>query len=77
MTVTNASGEMYIQNRLLNSDGQGNAFQNSGHKNYNNFAGGTHPPTRNFGVGTGVTTFDNKYSKRYTHNSDFKSFYKI
>ena len=56
LTVTNASGEMYIQNRLLNSDGQGNAFQNSGHKNYNNFAGGTHPPTRNFGVGTGVTT---------------------
>ena len=47
---------MYIQNRLLNSDGQGNAFQNSGHKNYNNFAGGTHPPTRNYGVGTGVTT---------------------
>ena len=56
LTVTNASGEMYIQNRFLNSDGQGNAFQNSGHKNYNNFAGGTHPPTRNYGVGTGVTT---------------------
>ncbi len=56
LTVTNASGEMYIQNRLLNSDGQGNAFQNSGHKNYNNFAGGTHPPTKNYGVGTGVTT---------------------
>ena len=56
LTVTNATGEMYIQNRLLNSDGQGNAFQNSGHKNYNNFAGGTHPPTRNYGVGTGVTT---------------------
>ena len=56
LTVTNATGEMYIQNRLLNSDGQGSAFQNSGHKNYNNFAGGTHPPTRNYGVGTGVTT---------------------
>ncbi len=56
LTVTNATGEMYIQNKLLNSDGQGNAFQNSGHKNYTNFAGGTNPPTRNYGVGTGVTT---------------------
>ena len=56
LTVTNATGEMYIQNKLLNSDGQGNAFQNSGHKNYNNFAGGAHPPVRNYGVGTGVTT---------------------
>ena len=47
---------MYIQNRLLNSDGQGSAFQNSGHKNYTDFAGGTNPPTKNYGVGTGVTT---------------------
>ncbi len=56
LTVTNATGEMYIQNRLLNSDGQGSAFQNSGHKNYTDFAGGTNPPTKNYGVGTGVTT---------------------
>ena len=56
LTVTNATGEMYIQNKLLNSDGQGNAFQNSGHKNYTNFAGGANPPVRNYGVGTGVTT---------------------
>ncbi len=56
LTVTNATGEMYTQNKLLNSDGQGSAFQNSGHKNYNNFAGGTHPPVKNYGVGTGVTT---------------------
>ena len=56
LTVTNATGEMYIQNRLLNSDGQGFAFQNSGHKNYTDFAGGTNPPTKNYGVGTGVTT---------------------
>ena len=55
LTVTNASGDMYIQNKLLNSDGQGNAFQNSGHKNYTDFAGGANPPARNFGVGTGVT----------------------
>ena len=56
LTVTNATGEMYIQNKLLNSDGQGNAFQNSGHKNYTDFASGTNPPTKNYGVGTGVTT---------------------
>ncbi len=56
LTVTNATGEMYIQNKLLNSDGQGNAFQNSGHKNYTDFAGGANPPVRNYGVGTGVTT---------------------
>ena len=41
LTVTNASGDMYTQNRLIASDGQGNAFQNSGHKNYTDFAGGT------------------------------------
>ena len=56
LTVTNATGEMYTQNKLLNSDGQGSAFQNSGHKNYTDFAGGTNPPTKNYGVGTGVTT---------------------
>ena len=55
LTVTNASGDMYTQNRLIASDGQGNAFQNSGHKNYTDFAGGTNPPARNYGVGTGVT----------------------
>ena len=56
LTVTNASGNMYSNNTFLNSDGQGNAFQNSGSKNYTNFAGGTNPPTQNYGVGTGVTT---------------------
>ena len=47
---------MYSNNTFLTSDGQGFAFQNSGSKNYTNFAGGTNPPTRNYGVGTGVTT---------------------
>jgi len=56
LTVTNASGNMYSNNTFLTSDGQGNAFQNSGSKSYTNFAGGTNPPTRNYGVGTGVTT---------------------
>ena len=56
LTVTNASGDMYSQNTFLSSDGQGNAFQNSGSKSYTDFAGGTNPPARNYGVGTGVTT---------------------
>jgi len=55
LTVTNASGDMYTQNTFLSSDGQGSAFQNSGSKSYTNFDGGTNPPTRNYGVGTGVT----------------------
>ena len=45
---------MYTQNKLLNSDGQTNGFQNPGHKNYDAFVGGTLPPARNFGVGTGA-----------------------
>ena len=56
LTVTNASGDMYSNNTFLSSDGQGSAFQNSGSKSYTNFAGGTNPPTQNYGVGTGVTT---------------------
>ena len=56
LTVTNASGDMYSQNTFLSSDGQGNAFQNSGSKSYTDFNGGTNPPARNYGVGAGVTT---------------------
>ena len=56
LTVTNATGDMYSNNTFLTSDGQGSAFQNSGSKNYTNFAGGTNPPVKNYGVGTGVTT---------------------
>jgi len=40
----------------VNSDGQTSAFQNPGNKSYTNFASGTNPPARNYGVGTGVTT---------------------
>jgi hypothetical protein len=45
---------MYTQNKLLNSDGQTSGFQNPGHKEYDDFTGGTLPPARNFGVGTGA-----------------------
>ena len=54
VTVTNASGDMYTQNKLLNSDGQTSGFQNPGHKEYDDFTGGTLPPAQNFGVGTGA-----------------------
>ena len=69
LTVTNASGDMYIQNRLLNSDGQGSAFINSGHKNYTDFAGGTNPPARNYGVGTGVTCMISAYPRNNMHST--------
>ena len=54
VTVTNASGDMYTQDKLLNSDGQTAGFQNPGHKDYDDFNGGTLPPARNFGVGSGA-----------------------
>ena len=55
LTVTNASGDMYTSSTLLSSDGNGNAFSNSGNKSYTDFAGGANPPVRNYGVGAGVT----------------------
>ena len=55
LTVTNASGDMYTSSTLLSSDGNGNAFANPGSKSYTDFAGGSNPPVRNYGVGTGVT----------------------
>ena len=57
MTVTNASGDMYTQNTFVTQDSNtGSAFANTGNKSYTDFAGGTNPPTQNYGVGTGVTT---------------------
>ena len=57
LTVTNASGDMYTQNTFVTQDGNtGSAFANTGNKSYTDFAGGTNPPARNYGVGTGVTT---------------------
>ena len=57
-TVTNASGDMYKYSnyKVINSDGSTTGFTNGGHKYFNNFPGGTHPPAQNFGVGAGVTT---------------------
>ena len=55
MTVENATGDMYTSNSFINSDGQTSGFQNPGDKSYTDFASGTNPPTRNYGVGTGVT----------------------
>jgi len=56
MTVTNASGDMYSNNTFVTQDSNtGSAFSNTGNKSYTNFAGGTNPPARNYGVGTGVT----------------------
>ena len=57
LTVTNASGDMYSNNTFVTQDSNtGSAFANTGNKSYTNFAGGTNPPARNYGVGTGVTT---------------------
>ena len=56
LIVTNASGDMYTQNSFLNCDGQTTGFSNPGDKSYTDFASGSNPPARNYGVGTGVTT---------------------
>ena len=69
-SVENATGDMYSYNnyKLLNSDGQTTGFSNPGNKLYNNFAGGTNPPARNYGVGTGVTTLITQ-TPRNIHNT--------
>ena len=54
VTVTNASGDMYTQNKLLNSDGNTAGFVSPGNKDYDDFVGGTLPPAQNFGVGSGA-----------------------
>jgi hypothetical protein len=55
ITCQNATGDMYTINTFLSSSGQTAGFQNGGTKSYTDFSGGTNPPARNFGVGTGVT----------------------
>ena len=71
LTVTNASGDMYTQNTFLTQGGGdgGNAFANSGNKSYTNFAGGTNPPTQNYGVGTGVTTLISSIPRNNLHTT--------
>jgi hypothetical protein len=55
ITCENATGDMYTQSTFLASSGQTTGFQNDGSKSYTDFDGGTNPPIRNYGVGTGVT----------------------
>lgn len=55
ITCENATGDMYSNATFLTSSGQTNGFQNGGSKSYTDFTGGTNPPARNFGVGTGVS----------------------
>ena len=43
------------QNTFVTDDGQTGAFASPGDKNYTDFAGGTNPPAKAFGVGTGVS----------------------
>lgn len=56
LTCQNATGDMYTTNTFCTTGGQTNGFQTPGNKSYTDFNGGTNPPTRNYGVGTGVTT---------------------
>ena len=71
LTVTNATGEMYNNNTFLTQSGNdgGNAFVNSGNKNYTNFAGGTNPPVKNYGVGSGVTCLISQIPKNNLHTT--------
>ena len=61
VSVENATGDMYYRatgtsaNKLLWSESQTTGFTAGGTKLFNQFSGGTHPPARNFGVGTPVT----------------------
>lgn len=55
ITCQNATGDMYTIATFLSSSGQTAGFQNGGTKSYTDFAGGTNPPAKDFGVGTGVT----------------------
>ena len=55
MGIQNASGDMYSTNAFVTDDGQTTGFADPGNKNYTDFAGGTNPPARNYGVGTAVT----------------------
>ena len=70
MTVTNATGEMYTQNRLVTA-GNNNSkkFSSGGNKNYTDFAGGSNPPVKNYGVGTGVTTLVSHIPKNNVHTT--------
>ena len=56
LNLENATGDMYIQNRVISGGSQTTGFTAGGTKNYTDFVGGSNPPVRNFGVGTPVST---------------------
>ena len=56
LTCQNATGDMYSSNTFCTGGSATSGFQASGNKSYTDFTNGSNPPTRNFGVGTGVTT---------------------
>jgi hypothetical protein len=56
LTCQNASGDMYSSNTFCTGGSATSGFQASGNKTYTSFTGGTNPPVKDFGVGTGVTT---------------------
>ena len=58
ISVVNATGDMYYSsnNRLLWAEGATTGFTRPDtYKLFNEFTGGTHPPQRNYGVGSAVT----------------------
>ena len=56
MTLENGSGDMYTRNKVVDNGDATTGFTAGGEKNYTDFAGGTNPPTRNYGVGSPVAT---------------------
>jgi hypothetical protein len=56
LTCQNATGDMYSNPTFCTGGSATSGFQASGNKSYTNFTGGTNPPVKDFGVGTGVTT---------------------
>ena len=56
MSLANGSGDMYTQNQVVGGGSQTTGFTGGGTKNYTDFAGGTNPPARNYGVGSPVAT---------------------
>ena len=78
ITCTNASGDMYTQNKFCTT-AETTGFQDPGDKYYTNFAGGANPPARNFGVGSGVTCAvsqapRNKHYSSTANNTKFSQF---
>jgi hypothetical protein len=67
---------MYTTSTFLTSSGQTNGFQNGGSKSYTDFTGGTNPPVKDFGVGTGVTCLVSQIPRdlHYTAVTDTQKF---